>query len=156
MSIARGRRSSASMNSREGLPLPGQARGQHRIGNFLDAFHQVHQRAAMMLLHRREADAAIAEHHRGDAMPARRREQRVPHRLAVVVRVHVDPAGRDQQAVGVDLAPGRALLAADRGDPAVRDRHVAGERRLAGAVDDGAAANDDVVHGSRSLVATRR
>ena len=65
--------------------------------------------------------------------------------------VHVDPAGRHQQAVGVDLAPGRALLAADRGDPAVRDRHVAGEARLAGAIDDGAAANDDVVHGSRSL-----
>ena len=65
----------------------------------------------MLLPHRREADAAIAEQDRGDAMPARRRQQRVPHRLAVVMRVHVDPAGGDQEAVGVDLAlPGPALL----------------------------------------------
>ena len=67
--------------------------------------------------------------------------------------VHVDPAGRDHQARGVDLALAGALLAADRGDAAAGDRHVARERRLAGAVDDGAAANDDVVHGGRSLVA---
>ena len=60
--------------------------------------------------------------------------------------VHVDPAGRHEKAVGVDIAPGRTLLAADRGDPAARDRHVAGERGLAGTIDDGAAAYDDVVH----------
>ena len=41
---------------------------------------------------------------RGDAVPARRREQRVPRDLAVVVRVDVDEAGRDEQAVGVDGA----------------------------------------------------
>ena len=133
---------------REGFPLPVQAGGQHRVGNFLDALHQVHQRAVMFLLHRREADAAVAEHHRGDAVPARRREQRVPHRLPVVVRVHVDPAGRDQEPIGIDVALGRALLAADRRDAAVRDRNVAGKGRLSGAIDDGAAANDDVVHGT--------
>ena len=110
----------------------------------------------MLLLHRREADAAIAEHHRGDAVPARRREQRVPHRLPVIMRVHVDPAGRDQKPGRVDLAPAGTELAADRGDPLAGDRHVAGEGRLAGAVDDGAAANDDVVHESRSCVATKR
>ena len=63
--------------------------------------------------------------------------------------VHVDPAGRDQEPVGIDLAPRRALLAADVCDPPARDRDVAGEGRLAAAVDDAAAANDDVVHGSR-------
>jgi hypothetical protein len=31
-----------------------------------------------------------------------------------------------------------------------RDRNVPGEGRLAGAIDDGPAANDDVVHRSRS------
>src|SRR5580704_12140650 len=61
--------------------------------------------------------------------------------------VHVDPARRDHQASGVDLALAGAKLAADRGDAAAGNRHVARERRLAGAVDDGAAANDDVVHG---------
>ena len=135
---------------RKRLPFPAQPGGQHRIGNFLDALHQIHQRAAMLFLHRRKADAAIAEHHRGDAVPARGRDQRVPHRLAVVMGVHVDPAGRDQEARGVDLALAGALLAADAGDASARDRHIPGEWRLAGAVDNGAAANDDVVHGSRS------
>ena len=32
------------------------------------------------------------------------------------MRVHVDPAWRDEEPVGVDLAPRRALLAADRRD----------------------------------------
>src|SRR5262245_49411188 len=63
--------------------------------------------------------------------------------------VRVDPARRDQKPVGVDLALGRALFAADRGDAAVGDRNIAGKRGLAGAVDDGAAANDDIVHGRR-------
>ena len=40
----------------------------------------------------------------------------------------------------------RPGLAADRGDPLAVDRDVAGEGRRAGAVDDRAAANDDVVH----------
>ena len=103
----------------------------------------------MLLAHRREADAAIAEQDRRDAMPRRRRQHRVPGRLAVVMGVDIDPAGRDQQAVRVDLALRRPGLAADRGDPAAIDRNVAGKGFAPGAVDDGAAANDDVVHGFR-------
>jgi len=34
----------------------------------------------------------------------------------------------------------------------LRNRHVAGERGRAAPIDDAAAADDDVVHGSRSLV----
>jgi len=131
----------------EGLPLPVQPGGEHRIGDFLDALHQVHQRAMMFLLHRREADTAIAEHYRGDAVPARRREQRIPHRLPVVMGVYVDPAGCHQQAVGADLAPRRPLFAADRRDAAAGYRDVAGEGGRAAAIEDVAAANDDVVHG---------
>src|SRR5262249_51493177 len=100
-------------------------------------------------------DAAVAEHHRGDAVPARGREQRVPHGLAVVVGVHVDPPGRHQETVSVDLAPPGPLLAPDPDDARPRDGYVSGERRLAGAVDDGAAANDDVVHGERSWIGCR-
>ena len=100
----------------------------------------------MLAPHRREADAAVAEQDRGDAVPRRRRQFLVPGRLAVVVRVHIDPAGRDQHAVGGDVALRGAGLAADLGDAVAVDRDVAGEGRLAGAVDDGAAADDGIVH----------
>src|SRR5256885_8871771 len=63
------------------------------------------------------------------------------------MRVHVDPAGRDQKPVGVDIAPGRALLAADRDDLAVRNRNIAAECGFSAAIDDAAAANNDVMHG---------
>ena len=54
--------------------------------------------------------------------------------------------GRDEQAVGVDRR-GRAdpSTCADLGDDAVVDRDVGRARRGAGAVDDGAAADDQVV-----------
>ena len=65
--------------------------------------------------------------------------------------VRVDPAGRDHKPVGVDVTLGGALFAADRGEAAIGNRDIAGERGLAGAIDNGAAANDDVVHGRRSL-----
>ena len=55
---------------RKSLPLPVQPGGEHRIGNLFNALHQIHERAAMVLLDWREADAAIAEQHRGHAMPA--------------------------------------------------------------------------------------
>ncbi len=65
--------------------------------------------------------------------------------------VHVDPARRDQKARGIDLALAGALLAANRSNAAAGDGDVAGKRRFAGAVDDAAAADDDIVHGGRSL-----
>ena len=57
--------------------------------------------------HRREADAAVAEDRGGDAVPARRREVRVPGGLPVEVGVDVDEAGGDHQPVGVERAPRR-------------------------------------------------
>jgi hypothetical protein len=59
--------------------------------------------------------------------------------------VDIDPAGGDEQAVRVDLALARPGLAADRRDLAAVDRDIAGERLAASAVEDAAAANDDVV-----------
>jgi hypothetical protein len=59
----------------------------------------------------------------------------------------VDPAGSDQQPDRIELAAPRPRLAADCSDPSAFDRDVTGESRLAGPVDDRAAANDDVVHG---------
>ena len=68
--------------------------------------------------------------------------------------VHIDPARRDEETVGIDVALGGALFAADRCDTAAAMATSPVKARLAGAIDDGAAANDDIVHGSRPLVAT--
>ena len=87
----------------EGLPVPADALGQRGAGDVLDALHQADQPLVAVRVHRREADAAVAHDHGGDAVPARRREQRVPGDLAVEVGVDVDEAGGDQQAVGVEV-----------------------------------------------------
>ncbi len=63
------------------------------------------------------------------------------------MRMRIHPAGRDQKPVGVDLAPRRPLFAADAGDAPAGDGDVAGKGLGAGAVDDRAAADDDIVHG---------
>ena len=62
--------------------------------------------------------------------------------------------GRDEQAVGVDRALGRAADLADLGDHTAVDRDVGRARRRAGAVDDRAAADDRLVR--RSCVARFR
>ena len=72
---------------------------------------------------------------------------RVGEELEVGVGVHVDEPGADHEAVGVDHSrrrlPGQT---ADRRDPVARDPDVRLEPRVAGAVDDAAAANEDVEH----------
>ena len=65
--------------------------------------------------------------------------------LRVVVGVGVDDAGRDHQAVGVELAGAAALDEADLDDPAVLDRHVGPPPGQAGAVDDDPVADHQVV-----------
>ena len=60
--------------------------------------------------------------------------------------VDIDPARRNQQPVGLDHAPRRPGFAADRDDPVAIDGDIAGKARRAGAVDDGAVPDDDVVH----------
>ena len=70
----------------------------------------------------READAAIAHHRRGDAVPGRRREVAVPDRLAVVMGVDVDEAGRDELAARVDLL---APASGDLADAAMRPSSIA-------------------------------
>ena len=54
---------------RKTLPLPAQAFGEGGAGNILDRLHQIDQAGAMLGPHRREADAAIAEQDRRDAVP---------------------------------------------------------------------------------------
>ena len=122
----------------ERLPLaPLHALVQRGAGDVLDALHQLDQRLLAARAHRREADAAVAHHDRGRTVAGRRIHHVVPADLAVVVGVHVDPAGRDDRAVGVDgLVRGVGDRAADRDDHAVAHADVAGRRRRTRPVDD--------------------
>ena len=74
--------------------MPGRERG---AGDVFDALHQPDQPLVLVGRGGREPDTAVAHHDRGDAVPARRREQRIPGDLAVEVRVHVDEPGRDDE-----------------------------------------------------------
>src|SRR5277367_4375459 len=69
---------------------------------------------------------------------------RVPHRLAVIVRVDIDEAWRHGQTVGIDLLTAVTRHFANRCDGAVLHRDVADKWRTAVAVHDRAAAYDDV------------
>src|SRR5919107_4378593 len=106
--------------------------------------HQLDQGVAVARPDRREADAAVAHHRRGDAVLGGGREVRVPHRLPVVVGVDVHEARRDESAARVDLLAAAAGHFADGGDPPVLDGDVRLEGGAPGAVDDGAAADDEV------------
>src|SRR5439155_25888287 len=66
--------------------------------------------------------------------------------ISVVVGVHIDKPRRDDPAEDVDLARARRLgqLRADRGNPVPGDGDVRRVARPAGAVDDGAAAEDQI------------
>ena len=97
-SIACGVESMTSRYSGNDLPAPRDALVQRGAGDVLDALHELDEPVVPVGPHRREADAAVAHDHGRDAVPRRRREQRVPGDLAVVVRVHVDPARGDEQA----------------------------------------------------------
>jgi endonuclease/exonuclease/phosphatase family metal-dependent hydrolase len=130
---------------REGLPIPGQAFREHHPGNVLDPFHELHEPVVVVGPAGREAHAAVAHDRRRDPVPGGRREPRVPGGLAVVVRMDVDEARRDQQAAGVDLLSSGRVHRADCDDHAVGDGDVGHARRSAAAVDHRTAAKYQIV-----------
>src|SRR5262249_51902634 len=96
--------------------------------------------------HRSEADAAVAHDQGGHAVPARGGEDRIPGDLAVVVRVHIDPARRDEQIARVDLAAPAPADLAHRGNRTAVDGDVAHNARATGPVDDRTVTNHQIVH----------
>ncbi len=130
----------------EAVPLPVEALVEGRARDVLDALHQLDEPLVILVVDRREPDPAVAHDHRGHAMPGRRDDLAVPGRLPVVVAVHVDEARRDDRTVGVDHPRRVTLDPPDGGDPPVADRDVAARGCRARAVDDRAAADDQVVH----------
>ena len=93
----------------EALPLPGDALGQRRPGNVLDAFHQLDEPLFATGSHRGESHAAVPADHCGDAVQARRFQQRVPADLPVVVGVDVDEPRCHDATGGVEGLGGSHL-----------------------------------------------
>jgi hypothetical protein len=110
---------------RKGHPVPRHAGLHGGKRDCLDARHGEHGALAFGRPHRREAEAAVADHNRGDAVPARERAIGIPEQLGVVVGMQVDEARRHDQAAGVDdmVGVGGADVA-DLGDAAILDADV--------------------------------
>jgi hypothetical protein len=130
----------------EAFPPPVDAFVQRGAGDVFHALHQRDQRVPVCRAARRETDAAVAHDGGGHAMAGRGLHVLVPADLAVVVGVDVEEAGGDERTVCIDGPAGRSGDAADFGDAATGDGDVGREGRGACAIDDGSAANDEVVH----------
>ena len=85
----------------------------------------------------RSGRSALAEHHGGDSLANHALALGLIDHALVGVIVHVDEAGRDHEAGGVDGAPARRLAQiADGGGLAGADPHVGPARFGAGPVED--------------------
>jgi hypothetical protein len=93
----------------------------------------------------RKADAAIAHDHRGAAMQGRRADRLAPGRLAVIMGVNVDKAGRHDLSARIDLLDAFAGNLADCGNVTAGDCHVAFERFGSRTVHDCPAADNQVM-----------
>ena len=131
---------------REGLPLPVDALGEGGAGDVLHPLHELDEEVLLARADRREADAAVAHDGGGHAVPAGGGHDGIPGGLAIVVGVDVHPAGGDDEPVGVDLAPGRALDLANGDDAVALDSDVPDDGRRARSVHDGSAPDDQVQH----------
>src|SRR5579863_3613371 len=117
---------------------------KRRARNVLDTFHQLDEGVVVVLAHRCEAHTTVAHHHSGHTVPRRRLELIVPCRLAVVVRVDINPSRRDEQPVSSNRAVSRSVDAADRDDPVAAHREVSCDRWRTRSVDDGSTLNYEI------------
>ena len=132
---------------REAVPVPRQAFAQHDFGDVFHALHQVDQQVMLVLVARREAHAAVAEQHGRGPVPGRRRQPVAPGHLRIIVRMHVDEAGRYKLAARVDLLGPLGNVSADRLDLAVDYGEVGLISVAARPIDDGAVANHQAGRG---------
>ena len=104
----------------------------HRLARHpLDARQHAREPVDVRGLRGVEREPAVAREHGRHAVLHRGRGDRIPVELHVVVRVHVDEAGRHGEPVGVDDAQRITRDAADRRDPAALHRDVRGEAETA-------------------------
>ena len=131
---------------REALEIPDDALAQHLQRHALDVGQVAQGPVAVAGPAGRDGEAAVADHHRGDAEAGRRREPRVPGRLRVVVGVAVDDPGHQRQALGIHFLAARADVAAQFRDAPARDRQIADRSRGPVAVVEPGVPDDQVVH----------
>ena len=93
---------------RERLEVPSDPGLQRLELHAFDELEGLHDELTILGPRRRDAEAAVALHDGGDAVPRRRREVAVPEDLRVEVRVDVDEAGRQHQPRQVDLFSARS------------------------------------------------
>ncbi len=125
------------------FPVPGQRRLHRSQRDGLGAHHGQHRALALLRFDRREAEAAVADHDRGDTVPGRNRQIRIPENLGVVMGVEVDEARGDNQPAGIDdLGCLVGRYAPNLGNSAVFDTHIAAKARRTGTVDDHPVLND--------------
>ncbi len=100
---------------------------------------------------RRRAETAVATDHGRHALGELELHARVADEGAVVVRMRIDKARREDEPGSIDFdVPGRCF--ANVGDEAVGDRHIARPARAAGAIDDSSVAKSEVRHVGYSSV----
>ena len=128
---------------REGLPVPGEPAPEHTRRHALDLGEELGQPGAIGRPARGDRVAAVARHHRRDAVVAGGGPERLEGELRVVVRVHVDDAGHHDEPVGGDRPP-RARQAPDVGDHARLDADVGDPHRQARSVDHPATFDDRI------------
>ena len=120
----------------ERLEVPPDAGAQGVEGHAFDLGQVAHRHIAVGGTAGRDREAAIADDDRRDAERRRRRDERVPGELGVVVGVAVDDAGRQREAVAGDGLAGSAEIVADGGDDAIAHGDIGADGRRPGAVDD--------------------
>ena len=115
-----------------------------RIDVFVAAAQQVEWRRHVAMHQRCQADAAIADDDRGDALTDLRQHLRRGQYDLIVVRMHVDEARcHDFPGDVLHISVLRRQMRADRGDALAFDAHIGDEARSAGAVDDRAATQNE-------------
>ena len=122
---------------------------QCRSGNIFDAFHEADQEFLFARSDGRKADAAITHHQSRDPMPCSRREQRIPSRLTIVVRVDIDEARRHDFTFGIDDVSRFRIFGSD--GPNLRDlpilnRDVPNKGCSPGPIDNRSASDNQIVH----------
>ena len=129
-----------------GLPVPGQAAEDRRRRDVLDRFHHLGQPGPVLGPAGGEGHPAVADDHRGHAVPGRRGGLRVPAQLGIEVGVGVDEPGRDRQTVSLDGPSPRRLDGAHGDDAVAVDGHVGGPSGRPRAVDHPSPTDDEIVH----------